>query len=80
MNGERKHIPVGEDGEMLVHEDDHQRRSSWRLTRPCCAWMLIMMQDMAETMEDVRRAKEAVDCTRPENLAPDRWLSQALSS
>ena len=58
MNGERKHIPVGEDGEMLVHEDDISGGNSAGLLDLAA---LDASQDMAETMEDVRRAKEAVD-------------------
>lgn len=58
MNGERKHIPVGEDGEMLVHEDDISGGNPAGLLDLAA---LEASQDMAETMEDVRRAKEAVD-------------------
>ena len=58
MNGERKHIPVGEDGEMLVHEDDISGGNSAGLLDLAA---LDAHHDMAETMEDVRRAKEAVD-------------------
>ena len=58
MNGERKHIPVGEDGEMLVHEDDISGGNPGGLLDLAA---LDSSQDMAETMEDVRRAKEAVD-------------------
>ena len=58
MNGERKHIPVGEDGEMLVHEDDISGGNPGGLLDLAA---LDASQDMAETMEDVRRAKEAVD-------------------
>lgn len=58
MNGERKHIPVGEDGEMLVHEDDINGGNPGGLLDLAA---LDASQDMAETMEDVRRAKEAVD-------------------
>ena len=58
MNGERKHIPVGEDGEMLVHEDDISDGNPGGLLDLAA---LDASQDMAETMEDVRRAKEAVD-------------------
>ena len=58
MNGERKHIPVGEDGEMLVHEDDISGGNHGGLLDLAA---LDASQDMAETMEDVRRAKEAVD-------------------
>ena len=58
MNGERKHIPVGEDGEMLVHEDDISGGNPAGLLDLAA---LDASQNMAETMEDVRRAKEAVD-------------------
>ena len=58
MNGERKHIPVGEDGEMLVHEDDISGGNPGGLLDLAAR---DASQDMAETMEDVRRAKEAVD-------------------
>ena len=58
MNGERKHIPVGEDGEMLVHEDDISGGNPAGLLDLAA---LDASQDLAETMEDVRRAKEAVD-------------------
>ena len=58
MNGQRKHIPVGEDGEMLVHEDDISGGNPGGLLDLAA---LDASQDMAETMEDVRRAKEAVD-------------------
>ena len=58
MNGEHKHIPVGEDGEMLVHEDDISGGNPGGLLDLAA---LDASQDMAETMEDVRRAKEAVD-------------------
>ena len=58
MNGERKHIPVGQDGEMLVHEDDISGGNSAGLLDLAA---LDAHHDMAETMEDVRRAKEAVD-------------------
>lgn len=58
MNGERKHIPVGEDGEMLVHEDVISGGNPAGLLDLAA---LDASQDLAETMEDVRRAKEAVD-------------------
>lgn len=58
MTGERKLIPVGEDGEMLVHEDDISGGTPTGLLDIAG---LDAREDMAETMEDVRRAKEAVD-------------------
>ena len=46
MNGERKHIPVGEDGEMLVHEDDISGGNPAGLLDLAA---LEASQDMAET-------------------------------
>jgi hypothetical protein len=55
---ERRQIPIGEDGEMLVHEDDI---SGGNATGLLDIASLTVDDDMAETMEDVRRAKAAVD-------------------
>ena len=58
MSGERRILPAGEEGELLVHEDD--------LLGGTGLLDLVALDadydaDMEETMEDVRRAKEAVD-------------------
>lgn len=58
MEGERRHIPIGEDGEMLVHEDDISGGTPTGLLDLAA---LDAAEDMAETMADVRRAKRAVD-------------------
>ena len=58
MSGERRNIPVGEDGEMLVHEDDLQGGTG---LLDLAALDAQSDQDLEETMADVRRAKEAVD-------------------
>ena len=58
MSGERRKIPVGEDGEMLVHEDDLQGGTG---LLDLAALDAQSDQDLEETMADVRRAKEAVD-------------------
>ena len=55
---ERRQVPIGKDGEMLVHEDDISGGNATGL--PDIA-SLTVDEDMAETMEDVRRAKAAVD-------------------
>lgn len=55
---ERRQVPIGKDGEMLVHEDDI---SGGNATGLLDIASLTVDEDMAETMEDVRRAKAAVD-------------------
>ena len=58
MEGERRQIPIGEDGEMLVHEDDISGGNPTGLLNLAA---LDAAEEMAETMADVRRAKRVVD-------------------
>ena len=58
MSGERRILPVGKEGELLVHEDDLQGGTG---LLDLVALDADYDADMEETMEDVRRAKEAVD-------------------
>ena len=58
MSGERRILPAGEEGELLVHEDDLQGGTG---LLDLVALDADYDADMEETMEDVRRAKEAVD-------------------
>ena len=59
---ERRQVPIGKDGEMLVHEDDI---SGGNATGLLDIASLTVDEDMAETMEDVRRAKACLLYTSP---------------
>jgi hypothetical protein len=63
-------FPAGEEGELLVHEDDLQGGTG---LLDLVALDADYDADMEETMEDVRRAKEAGRCTQPEKSHLDRW-------
>ena len=58
MSEERRTIPVGQDGELLVHEDD---MSGGTGLLDLAALDAQADADMEETMADLRRAKEAMD-------------------
>ena len=58
MSCERRILSAGEEGELLVHEDDLQGGTG---LLDLVALDADYDADMEETMEDVRRAKEAVD-------------------
>ena len=59
---QRRQIPIGEDGEMLVHEDDIYEGNATGLLDIAS---LTVDDDMAETMADVRRAKACLLYTSP---------------